>query len=280
MNYFNKIPTISYQGHSTKNLLARARLSDKQKNNQAVYYPYTVKEDDRSDLISYHYYDSPGYSWLIWLANDIIDPYYDMPLNETEFNNFIIQKYGSLESAIRKTKCYRNNYLSNLGNISISSYNSLYSNFKKYYDPIVDNDYQVVAYTRKQDNDEQATNQLVTVSLSSVTGTFTVGEEIRKNSTNYGFVIYSSPTSVSYQHTVGNITQGDVIAGVESGASATVLTIASVSQSLAYTESTYWEPVSYYDYEHELNQAKKEIKLLDARYKGEVESEFKRIMNV
>ena len=49
MNYFNKLPTINYNGYAVKNILTRAAISNGTRKNRLVYYPYTVKEDDRID---------------------------------------------------------------------------------------------------------------------------------------------------------------------------------------------------------------------------------------
>ena len=67
MNYFNKLPTIIYDGQLAKNLLARAKLSDSTRNNKLTFQRYTINELDRVDVLSNYYYDNPGYSWFCLL---------------------------------------------------------------------------------------------------------------------------------------------------------------------------------------------------------------------
>ena len=44
------------------------------KSNADEYFIVTKIEEDRLDIISYKYYNTPKYWWVIAMANDIIDP--------------------------------------------------------------------------------------------------------------------------------------------------------------------------------------------------------------
>lgn len=276
MRYFDKLPTISYKGHTVKNLLARAKLSDATKANDAAYYQYTVQDDDRVDLISNNYYDHPGFTWLIWMANEHIDPYYDMPLSEVDFNAFIKSKYGSDAAARRKVKCYRTNWYFDLENISVDEYEALSHIGKKFYDPVVDPDYNPVAYKRKREDLLKSTNRVVGLTHDSSIS-FTVGEEIYVGAT-YAFVTGSNNGYTTCQHVTGQFEVDDVINGKESGATATVLTSTVIAESISDEENLYWEQVSFYDYERELNEAKRHIRLIDVRYRSKIENDLKRVM--
>jgi hypothetical protein len=81
------------------NLFNRVKLREIVKNKLSAYYPYYVKEFERPDTISFDYYGSVNYTWLVLMANDIIDPQYQWPLFGSALNNFIIKKYGSLEES-------------------------------------------------------------------------------------------------------------------------------------------------------------------------------------
>ena len=279
MNYFNKIPTIIYNGQVAKNLLARAKLSDSTMKNKTAFYPYIMDETDRADTLSHHYYDSPNYTWLIWMSNNTIDPYYSMTMTEENFNNYIINKYGSTVKAMRKIVYYRTIYNSDT-RISVSAYNSLIPRFMKYYDPILDINGNVNQYKIKADSDITNTNKIVTMTLATVNGNFTVGEEIQVNGTNYAFVTLVDGTTVTCQHVNGSFQVGNTITGQDSGAYGRVASVNTLVETIAFTDSAYWEPITYYDYEREINEGKKQIKLLDSRYKGQAESELKRLMSI
>jgi hypothetical protein len=279
MNYFNKIPTITYDGQVAKNLLTRAKLSDQTMNNRTAFYPYIMDETDRVDTLSQHYYDNPGYTWLIWMANNTIDPYYSMPLTEDDFNNYLINKYGSVERAMRKIAFYRTTQNSET-RISVSEYNSLVPRFMKYYEPIFDNYSNISGYKRKDYTDTTNTNKIITIELATVNGNFTVGEEIQVNGTNYAFVTLVDGRTITCQHVNGTFSIDDTITGKDSGAYGTITSVNTIVETIAFTDVAYWEPISYFDHEREINEDKKNIKLLDARYKGQAESELKRLMSI
>jgi hypothetical protein len=278
MNYFNKIPTIIYDGQVAKNLLARAKLSDSTIKNKSAFYPYTMDDSDRADTISQHYYEKPGYTWLIWMANNTIDPYYSMALTEDNFNNHIISKYGSQEKAMRKIAFYRTT-LNAENRISVSQYSTLTPRFMKYYEPVLDGYGMIIEYRRKSDQDVTNTNKIITLSLSTVNGNFTVGEEVQVDGTNYAFITLVDGNTITCQHVNGTFSTGNRITGKESGATATVVSSTTIVETIAFTDAAYWEAISYYDYERELNEDKKQVNLLDARYKSQAESELKRLMS-
>lgn len=277
MNYFDKLPTITYSGYDAKNLLVRSKLSDRTKSNKLAYYPYTMDESDRVDTLSDNYYDSPGYTWLVWFANDVVDPYYDMPISYDDFGNYIVAKYGSIESAMRKIKYYRTNWYGDETRLTPTEYSNLTPSYLKYYEPIVNENYTPIAYKRKQEDSIVNTNRIITIDISNPSGTFTIGEEIQVNGTNYAFCTFANNTSVTCQHVHGSFSEGNTITGQESGVTATVVSVTTVANTIAATDSLYWEAVSYFQYEEELNASKKEIVLLDVRYKNQADSELKRM---
>jgi len=279
MNYFNKIPTITYNGQVAKNLLTRAKLSDQTMNSKTAFYPYIMDETDRADTLSQHYYDNPGYTWLIWMSNNTIDPYYSMPLTESDLNNYLIDKYGSLERAMRKIAFYRTTYNSET-RISVSDYSTLPPRFMKYYEPVYDNYLNIRQYKRKSDTDTTNTNKIITMTLTVVNGNFAVDEEIQVDGTNYAFVTLVDGNTITCQHVNGTFSVGNVITGKDSGAYGTITSVTTLVETIAFTDVLYWEPVTYYDYERELNEDKKNIKLLGAGFKREAESELKRLMSI
>lgn len=277
MNYFDKLPTITYNNNLVKNLLSRARLSDSVRRQKTAFYPYTMDAGDRVDNLSNLYYDNPGYSWLIWLTNNTVDPYFDLPLSEQDLYYHIVAKYGSFDLAQRKIKLFRTNWYDNTSQeLSVTQYDALASSYKKYYEPVLDNVLNVAKYVRKRRDETVATNKIISATISSVTGTFKVGEEIRVDGTNYAFSTYVSATSLTMQHVMGTI--AGTVTGQESGATATIGTVTTLSETLAAQDNSFWAPVTFLEYEQELNEAKKQIKLLDVRYASQAESDLRRVM--
>lgn len=278
MNYFDKLPTITYNGSLCKNLLARARLSDNIRQQKEVFYPYTMDGQDRADTLSNDYYETPGYSWLIWMTNNHIDPYFDMPLSEDDFYSYVVDKHGSYELAARKIKLYRNNWYDNEEDrITVAGYAALSASQKKYYEPILDVNLGVNGYKRKKDDTVVNTNRIVSINISSASGEFTLGEEVQVDANNYGFVTSSNSSVVSVQHVSGTFT--GTITGQESGTTATVSNTHNISTTIAVTDVSFWSAVTVLDYERELNEQKKKVHLLDPRYAKQAENDLRRVMH-
>lgn len=282
MNFFNKLPTITYDGKVARNIMARAKLSDATKNNNQLFLPYITSGEERADTLSHQYYKNPGYSWLIWFANEVIDPYYDMALNSYDFDELIISKYGSIETAQRKIVHYKLNWEASVNDISVEGFNNLESSTKKYWEPVLDYNLNVKGYARKKDTQILNTNRIGTINFNNVTGTFIPGEEIQQqnDATIYGFCTFADQTTLTIQHLQRSFRADNIIIGKESGAQATIVSVNNfLATTAAYVNSTYWSPVTFYDYEYELNESKKQIVLMDAMLTSRAEQELIRAMS-
>ncbi|GEM_PF-1950320 len=97
--YYNIDKVTPIRATLATNLLSRVDINNKILKNISSYYPYRIKEFERPDIIAHRYYGSSDYTYLIFLANHILDPLYDWPLFGNELTLFIEEKYGSLDSA-------------------------------------------------------------------------------------------------------------------------------------------------------------------------------------
>jgi hypothetical protein len=89
------------------------------------YTPYVVQDGESPDYISYKFYGNPGYDWIIMLTNNVHSMYDDWPRNSETFKQYVIEKYGSLQTAMSTTKYY---YDSSRNIIDVLEYTSLPSN--------------------------------------------------------------------------------------------------------------------------------------------------------
>ncbi len=290
MRFFKKLPTISYNGYVAKNFLTRARLSNDTRNNHNLFYPYTIQDGQRIDTIADKYYDDPDWSWLIYLANDIVDPYFDMYLSDSNFENFIKDKYGSVANASNQIAYWKNNWEIDDSELSTSTFEALPEYAKKYYTASIDNFNNVYAYVRKQEDWKVATNKIVITTVSDVSGTFQVGERVTQTYSNTVVAAKAVCTFANNTHmTLKDVISGDIeasnssvvltLTGTTSGATANVQSIANTVYAIPDQEAVYWSPVSYYDDAQFTNATKKTIEMIDVRYKTEVEKQLKKIMN-
>ena len=112
-NYFSKIGVTPYNGDTVNNIITSIRFKEAVSKYNIVYYPYTIAEGERPDIIASNYYGDERYAWLVLLANNVIDPYYQWPLSTNEFNDYIMDKYGSVAEAFTQIAFYRNNWYNN-----------------------------------------------------------------------------------------------------------------------------------------------------------------------
>lgn len=92
-NYFKNFPTTLWNKQIVVDISRRAAILDKFASNPYAFQTYTIQEEDTLEQIAYHYYGNASYSWLIVLANNIVDPYTDFWKNQRTLQKFIAQKY-------------------------------------------------------------------------------------------------------------------------------------------------------------------------------------------
>jgi hypothetical protein len=106
MEYFQNFPNILYtfdpnktEYTTVKNIFARVKVIDDILQNSLIYYQYNVKDEDNAQIIADKYYGETKRHWIVFFANRVVDPYFDMPLNQRDLENNIISKYTTLANA-------------------------------------------------------------------------------------------------------------------------------------------------------------------------------------
>ncbi len=98
-HYFKYFPKMVYdiKGDGNQKLvvdiLRRVKMRDGIKNNVALYDKYNIGDGEKPEDVSYAMYDTVDYYWVILLMNNIKDRFYDWPLSQTQFNNYVTGKY-------------------------------------------------------------------------------------------------------------------------------------------------------------------------------------------
>jgi hypothetical protein len=92
--YFSHFPTIEYDGVRVRDIMRRTSFVQSNLVNPYVFLPYTIKQGEKPEDIAYHYYGSVSSTWLVLMANDIIDPYTQWPLDTEMFHQHLIEKYS------------------------------------------------------------------------------------------------------------------------------------------------------------------------------------------
>jgi hypothetical protein len=107
--FFNKFPVVRYDMENKRyfyqnnqivtNVLFRIGIIKEVLTNIASYYEYTVRDDEKPEILADKFYNDPEGHWVILYANDIFDPQYDWPLDSKSFNKYLADKYRSQAEA-------------------------------------------------------------------------------------------------------------------------------------------------------------------------------------
>lgn len=272
--YFSKFPAITYNGQIAKNILCRPKLENDKFSSPNTFYDYTLPEEQRADVVSNDYYDDPDYAWLIYLANGVIDPYHDYFLSETDFNLFVIKKYGSLGVAMDTINAWTLNWGIDQRELTPVAYESLPGSHKKYWKAVVNNTYSPpTKYVRARDNTMLATNRTAIISMNDTSsleiGVEFVGKDVNDN--NYIAVpVNISGSTVGIKHVIGSISGNSYVKPAN-----TLLEAVNIPAD----ENGYWMPLSNYDFEAAANAAKRNISMVNKQIAFQVEKDLKKVIN-
>lgn len=299
MSYFSKFPRVLYsvnkEGNNAKvvpDMLSRVKFLDSIISNQNLFFKYEIKGGETPEQIANRVYGNPEKHWIILLVNQLIDPQFDWALGPFEFEKHIKQKYGSLTISLKTTESYPANYT--VGEVAyqgssydkstaegvVVAYNSGTKVLQvKFPSQILANGsnitgvssaqtHTIIGITNNLDGYQWASNS---ISHYEATETRTNADdptfsEVRKyRVTANGFnhstnTIIAINTNTSYSNTY------NVFSSVTGG-------------NVQYTVATTIAPVTYYDYEVELNENKRKIVVPKSTVVNAIETQFASLMS-
>ena len=94
MAYFSNFPKIDYSNSTSRNIILKAALVRSVIENNSVFYNYIIKEGQRADMVADEVYGNPTLDWVVYLSNDMVDPFYDWPLDSSNFKRYLEKKYS------------------------------------------------------------------------------------------------------------------------------------------------------------------------------------------
>ena len=103
MKYFNQFPGIDYDlkgdGNRTivTDIFRRVKARSKIVNNVSAFDKYDVQEGEKPEDVAYKMYGDSDYFWVITLVNNIVNRYYDWPLDEYVFQQYVKDKYDNAD---------------------------------------------------------------------------------------------------------------------------------------------------------------------------------------
>lgn len=114
MSYFTQFNSIVYPDFSRpedaslvlRNITSRVVRRENLIDDKNIFYTYTMKEEEGIEDVSNKLYGTPEYYWVIMLVNNRFDRFYDFPIRADILANHIIEKYGSILTAVNQKKYY------------------------------------------------------------------------------------------------------------------------------------------------------------------------------
>ena len=98
--YFQRFPLMAYDVKGTKNyklvtdILRRVKLRAGIKNGMFLFDNYDVKDGEKPEDIAFKWFGNSEYHWIILMTNNITDRYYEWPMTQPQFQEFLEDKYG------------------------------------------------------------------------------------------------------------------------------------------------------------------------------------------
>lgn len=283
-NFFDKFPLVRYtvdkqlfsEFDTVRNILFRVGIiKGVMEQNVDAYYYYAIRDSDRPETLAERIYGDGEAHWIILYANNIFDPYYDWPMEAKAFEKYIVKKYGSVAWA--KTNYHH------------------YEKVIKRENPFA----QITTTTRFEVNEKVLTDGIITIAEAETD--YGVGEiayigPSNESNTFSGQVVgwSNSNGQIILANTSGTAKKAQFLIGTSSAANGTVLkvdlptapmdaynTLTDTTDFSTYTVAgrTVYETISrdrvtYYDYEDQLNENKRQIKIIQPRYYQQLISEL------
>jgi len=100
--FFSTFPKIDYNlsgvnGTTVEvtDIFRRVKIRDKLADNVTLFDKYDVEEGEKPEDVAYKIYGDTDYFWVVTLINNIVNRYYDWPLDEYNFQQFVADKYAN-----------------------------------------------------------------------------------------------------------------------------------------------------------------------------------------
>jgi hypothetical protein len=275
--YFSYYPTAIYSSKAVTDLIVRTKIKDTWLSNPKLYYQYRYKDGDRAEHLAQKYYGDERLHWIILFTNNIFDVNWELPMTYEVFNRYIDDKYKDLGALESKTGLQ----------YAQTTPDPIYKFQKKI---------------------------TITNSEGSTTNYYTIDEKTYYNLTETPQIYSTGLTRVKYISTVAGdntiiisdtvgINSGDIITGnsnIPTGSRIgsrvsnneyTINSIATGTEQLAksfitsvyngatiYEESRRSPQVTIYERELDVNETKRDIRILNKTYVQQAVTEFVKLL--
>jgi hypothetical protein len=146
-SYFQRVPDFNYVSRlpdskigdyiRVKNLFKKGKLREDIFQNLAFFEKYKIVGDDRPDNVAFEIYNDSSLDWLVLLSNNVLNVQSEWPLPQTDFDRFVLDKYGDYDTLYNGIHHYETTEVKNTQGVTIipaglqvdSSYSVSYYDF-------------------------------------------------------------------------------------------------------------------------------------------------------
>ena len=107
-NYFRQLPDINYVSRlpdakisdyiKVKNLFKKGALREDIFQNVSFFTKYKVTGDKRPDNVAFDFYQDSKLDWLVLTCNNIINVFTEWPLQQSDFDRAMVEKYDTYDN--------------------------------------------------------------------------------------------------------------------------------------------------------------------------------------
>ena len=128
-SYFQRVPDLNYVSRlpdakigdyiRVKNLFKKGKLREDIFQNLAFFEKYKVVGDDRPDNVAFEVYDDASLDWVVLLSNNVLNIQSEWPLPQTDFDRFVLDKYGDYDTLYNGIHHYETEEVKNSQGVTI-----------------------------------------------------------------------------------------------------------------------------------------------------------------
>jgi len=129
-SYFRQVPNFEYINRNAdgktipnyipvKNLFKRGNLRQDIFGNLSYFEKYSIIGDDRPDNVAYKFYGDETLDWIILLSNNILNVQTEWPMTQATFDKVMLEKYGTYENLYSNIHHYETIEIKNSAGVTV-----------------------------------------------------------------------------------------------------------------------------------------------------------------
>ena len=101
MTYFSRFPLFVYDVKNDGNykllpdILRRVKARSQVISGRYLFDSYDVKNGERPEDVAFKFYGDAELHWVVLLTNNVTDRFYQWPMTQPQFDEFLTDKYGA-----------------------------------------------------------------------------------------------------------------------------------------------------------------------------------------